>query len=246
MVQYTPRPREIALERLQAYILEHNLKPGEALPPERDLCRLWGINRTTLRGAIARLTASGLLYSIQGSGTRLTHRLQWSSEDLYSFAKAAFSCGFSPDTRLLSLKKTDCSIFLAQYLHREPGETLYEIHRLHLLDQIPVLIDVAYLPVDVVPDLESQDLTGCSLFQILTETYHLHPVQSRVKISLSHVSEEEGALLTIPADSAVFQVVTETEDTDGTPLEICHTTGRPDMLDLSTPLYWADSEEVPE
>ena len=76
MERYIPRPRELALERLKAYILEHHLQPGDCLPPERELCRSWGVNRTTLRSAIARLEASGLLYAVQGSGTRIRHRFR--------------------------------------------------------------------------------------------------------------------------------------------------------------------------
>ncbi|MBQ8074991.1 MAG: GntR family transcriptional regulator [Oscillospiraceae bacterium] len=243
MDHFTPRPREIALERLQAYILEHNLQPGEALPPERDLCQAWGINRTTLRSAISRMEASGRLFAVQGSGTRLMHRLQRSPENLSSFAKAAFSSGFRPDTRILSIKKTACSAFLSRYLRKESGETLYEICRLRLLDEAPALADAAYLPADLLPGLEDCDLQNRSLFQILKENYHFQLRQSTVKISLTHVTEEEGALLELPAGSAAFQIVTVTEDTDGTPIEYCRTIGRADKLELTAPLYWADTED---
>ena len=94
MERYIPRPRELALERLKAYILEHHLQPGDCLPPERELCRSWGVNRTTLRSAIARLEASGLLYAVQGSGTRIRHRFRISLDHLSSFSEAAVACGF--------------------------------------------------------------------------------------------------------------------------------------------------------
>ena len=64
-----------------------------------------------------------------------------------------------------------------------------------------------------------------------------------MKISLTHVTEEEGALLELPAGSAAFQIVTVTEDTDGTPIEYCRTIGRADKLELTAPLYWADTED---
>ena len=99
MERYIPRPRELALERLKAYILEHDLQPGDCLPPEREMCRSWGFNRTTLRSAIARLEASGLLYAVQGSGTRITHRFRISLDKLSSFSEAAAACGFHPETR---------------------------------------------------------------------------------------------------------------------------------------------------
>lgn len=243
MHQYTPRPREVALERLRAYILEHNLQPGEALPPERELCRAWGINRTTLRSAISHLAASGQLYTIQGSGTRLMHRLQRSPENLCSFNEAAFSCGFHPDTKILSLKRTACTDFLSQQLRREPGEELYEICRLRLLDQVPVFVDAAYLPSDLAPNLEACDLLNGSLLRVLKDVFHLQFGQSIVKISLTHVSAEEGSLLEIPADTAAFRIVTVVKSPDETPIGYCRTTGRADRLEMTAPLSWGGTEE---
>ena len=55
MQVYTPKPRERAMEQIEAYILQSGLKAGDSLPPEREMCRMWDLNRSTLRSAIARL-----------------------------------------------------------------------------------------------------------------------------------------------------------------------------------------------
>jgi len=43
--------------------------PGQRLPPERELAERFGVNRVTVRSALARLQASGLLEAQQGRGT---------------------------------------------------------------------------------------------------------------------------------------------------------------------------------
>jgi GntR family transcriptional repressor for pyruvate dehydrogenase complex len=46
-----------------------DLVPGDRLPPERDLAKLLGVSRPTLRAGIRSLTSIGILQSKQGAGT---------------------------------------------------------------------------------------------------------------------------------------------------------------------------------
>lgn len=45
------------------------LSSGDRLPPERDLAKLLGVSRPTLRAGIRSLVTVGILYSRQGAGT---------------------------------------------------------------------------------------------------------------------------------------------------------------------------------
>ncbi|WP_188112797.1 FadR/GntR family transcriptional regulator [Mycobacterium simiae] len=49
-------------------ILDGAFPPGSALPPERELAEQLGVNRTSLRQALARLQQMGLIETRQGSG----------------------------------------------------------------------------------------------------------------------------------------------------------------------------------
>lgn len=63
------------VERLEAMILEGSLKSGERLPPERALAEQFGVSRPSLREAIQKLAARGLLVSRQGGGTYVAETL---------------------------------------------------------------------------------------------------------------------------------------------------------------------------
>ena len=39
------------------------------------MCQMWGVNRCPLRSAIAALTEQGIVYAVQGSGTRIAPSL---------------------------------------------------------------------------------------------------------------------------------------------------------------------------
>lgn len=54
--------------QLEAMILEGTLKSGERLPAERVLAEQFGVSRPSLREAIQKLVAKGLLVSRQGGG----------------------------------------------------------------------------------------------------------------------------------------------------------------------------------
>jgi GntR family transcriptional repressor for pyruvate dehydrogenase complex len=53
-----------------------DLKPGDKLPPERKLTKMFGIGRSTLREAISALVLVGYLEVIQGRGTFLRKDFQ--------------------------------------------------------------------------------------------------------------------------------------------------------------------------
>ncbi len=60
---------EEVVTQLREMIHRGELRPGDRLPPERDLAKLLGVSRPTLRAAIRSLAAVGVLQSKQGAGT---------------------------------------------------------------------------------------------------------------------------------------------------------------------------------
>ena len=76
-------PQQVA-EHLAGEIRDAVLSVGDKLPPEADMCTRYGVSRTVIREAVARLKHDGLLASRQGSGVtvaswknRQAFRLDW-------------------------------------------------------------------------------------------------------------------------------------------------------------------------
>ena len=59
---------EEVADRLQQWILDE-MKPGDKLPPERQLAEMFGVGRSSIRDAVRRLQAMGLVEPRQGHGT---------------------------------------------------------------------------------------------------------------------------------------------------------------------------------
>ncbi len=68
VVRKTKVYEEVA-EQIERLILEGRLRPGEKLPPERDLAGKFGVSRSSVRDAIRALELLGLVEPRQGEGT---------------------------------------------------------------------------------------------------------------------------------------------------------------------------------
>jgi GntR family transcriptional repressor for pyruvate dehydrogenase complex len=76
-----PRISDAVAASLERRILEGSLKPGDRLPPERELAIELGVSRPSLREAIQKLASKGMVQSLQGGGTYVTDRLESSFFD---------------------------------------------------------------------------------------------------------------------------------------------------------------------
>lgn len=69
----TSRLYEQIVEQIEDSILKGQLKPGDQLPPERDLAQRFGVSRTAIREAVKALREKGLVEAYTGRGTFVTN-----------------------------------------------------------------------------------------------------------------------------------------------------------------------------
>ena len=68
-------------DQLGLAIVRGDLAPGEALPPEMQLCDMLGVSRTAMREAVRSLAAKGLLVSRPKIGTVIRPPADWNHLD---------------------------------------------------------------------------------------------------------------------------------------------------------------------
>lgn len=69
-------------ESLKGAIVKGRLRPGDALPSERELAEKYDVNRSSVREAVRRLEAWGLVQVRHGGATRVTDYLLSAGMDL--------------------------------------------------------------------------------------------------------------------------------------------------------------------
>ncbi len=88
---------EGVVAQLKEMIHSGELNSGDRLPPERDLAKLLGVSRPTLRAGIRSLTAVGILQSRQGAGTFVAEAEESPTLDTSSLLMMAALHGFTSD-----------------------------------------------------------------------------------------------------------------------------------------------------
>lgn len=88
---------EEVVTRLREMIHSGELTSGDRLPPERDLAKLLGVSRPTLRAGIRSLSTVGILQSRQGAGTFVVEAEESPTLDAEALRLLSALHGFTSD-----------------------------------------------------------------------------------------------------------------------------------------------------
>lgn len=111
--------------RLTEMIRNGDLSAGDQLPPERDLAKLLGISRPTLRAGIRSLTTVGILQSKQGAGTYVAKAEESPTLDENPLRMMATLHGFTSEEMFetcLSMEMTIASLAAERISDEQIGE----------------------------------------------------------------------------------------------------------------------------
>jgi GntR family transcriptional regulator len=231
------KPRDEAIEWIDSYIAQNKLAPHEKLPSERDMCEMWGINRTTLRSAIKSLIAEGKLSSKMGSGTfvaepKLTRNLQ----DMLRFSQLVANSGKTLSSRVLSARVMECNKRVSLRLQVPLGRKLFELTRLRLIDGEPVLLETCYIDNVRHPGIEEIDFENESLYGTLENKYGTVVGKGQEQLGITYATEEEARLLEVACGSALFHLVGVSSEESGTPVEYFESVLRTDKIGFASVL----------
>lgn len=167
-----PRPKHAQLSDALSELATRDLGPGTAIPSERELMATYDVSRATVRKAIDGLVASGLLHRIQGKGTFVARPRVESRLHLASFTEDMRRRGLTPSTRLMRVDEERPPAEIARTLRLGARGTAWRIDRVRLADGQPMAIEQGWYPRALLPDLDTEDLTG-SLYTLFAERYGL-------------------------------------------------------------------------
>jgi GntR family transcriptional regulator len=174
------------------------LVPGDRLPPERELSEMLSVNRMTVRRALNMLEGQGLLIRRRGDGTYVAGpKIELHADTLFPFTKGMQRKGYLPGARIITFEKKMADASVATLLGLPVSAPVYYIHRLRLINQEPVMLEVITIPAERFPDFEDYDLVSRSLFEVLETEYKVTVSQARQSLEPVLASEYEAQLLEI-------------------------------------------------
>ncbi len=181
------------------------LKPGDALPSERDLALKVAVSRVTVRKAVQQLVRDGVLVQRHGSGTFVApqaHRVEQSLSQLTSFAEDMARRGMEVRSVWLDRGLYDPSPEETVILGLSPGERVARVARLRISGETPLAIERAALSSVVLPD---PDAIGASLYAHLGRTGN-RPVRAIQRIRAANLGEADAGLLEVPVGAAGLSI----------------------------------------
>ena len=214
------------------------LSVGERAPSEREIATSFDISRMTARAAISKLVTDGYLHAVPGKGTFVSDpKLRQDLLELTSFTEDMRRRGLNPGARLLGVEvEAHVPVKVGRTLRLSPDDQVVRVSRLRTADGRPMCVETSYLPRAVVPWLPEEDLGVGSLYQVL-EDRGIWLAKAEEQLEATLVTEEESALLTVPAGSPAL-LVERISYTDGDdPVEYVKSLYRGDRYRFSAMLF---------
>jgi GntR family transcriptional regulator len=195
---------------------------GSRLPSEPDLCQMFGVSRMTVRQAVQQLVDEGRLVRGRGRGTFVARpplQREINSQYLDGFFATLTARGHTVSSRVLALDRVAAGETAAAALGLATGVQVYRLERLRLVDGAPVSVQIACLPVLLVPGLERFDFGRHSLYGVLREEYGLQVSAIEQKISARAATPQLAHLMDLPPGSPLLYVEKISRTRGAQPLE---------------------------
>lgn len=225
-----------------AELLRHEISMKQAegelyqLPSENELAAQHGLSRATVRHALDLLEREGWIYRQKGVGSFApVRRVEQDLTQLVSTTEDMRRRGWSLVTQVLDLRQVPAPPHVAQALEIPQDAPVYELCRLRVVNNTPLSIQDAYLPVALCPNLGENDLTG-SLYRLLETRYGVRLWTGQEILRARGATVREAQLLGIPEGAPVMYAERVTYAADGVPAEYLEAVWRGDRYDFKVTL----------
>jgi GntR family transcriptional regulator len=207
------------------------VKPGDALPSERDLAARVDMSRVTVRKAVQHLVREGVLVQRHGSGTYVApqpNRVEQSLSQLTSFAEDMARRGMVTRSIWLDRGIYTPSPLETVTLGLSASDNVARVARLRISGDTPLAIERASLSAAMLPDPE---MIGASLYAHLDKSRN-RPVRAIQRIRAVSVEDDDADLLDIAAGSACLHIERTSYLASGRVVEFTRSIYRGDTYDF--------------
>ncbi|QNQ89276.1 UTRA domain-containing protein [Corynebacterium poyangense] len=208
----------IIASHLREAIQSGELQPGDKLPSEARLSQQFMSSRGTVRHALEKLRAEGLISSHQGRRSQvLLPALTQDFDSVVSFSQRCQEAGKTPGERIHSREMIDAGPRLAVQLQCSSSASVLALVRVRLMDNTPTMVERIYFPEEIASHLSDYQSSSGSMYQ--------HLVERGVEISHAHstvtataADADEAQALGVAPNSPLFVVNQCVYTADGQPV----------------------------
>lgn len=188
------------------------LKYGDKLPTEKEICQAFSISHTVVKMAYEELIKEGLIKRIKGKGTYVTNRSTYKT-DLRKFYELDTSSNPDYITQVIMQERiyNDYSAYRAMKL--DNGDKCYKMMTVTKKGENPVLVQTVYFPYKYYPNFTKCYLDYHRLFEFIESDCN----QIRIKnlhstFKAMNANNEAALLLNLKPDDAISFIRTKIID----------------------------------
>lgn len=184
-------------EKIEQYILnliaEQNLKPGNKIPTEIELCKQSGYSRMTINKALNHLADEGHIVRTRGKGSFVASpSVHKQISQFSSFTDDMRSIGLKAGSKLLSYSVIQAkqNPIVQQKLQLEDDDLVHDFVRLRTGNDTPIAISHTWISeklISVIPPAQLEH----SLVAYLKEQYSIKPEHVEVTFSAKTPTAEQ-------------------------------------------------------
>ncbi len=188
-------------KKLLADIQRGVYQENSPLPSEDKLCKTYNVSRSTVRRALDLLKATGIIETVNGTGSYIKPRLFTQPlSGFYSFTDMLKSVDIIIQNRVISCNLVEADAALEHETGYPIGTRFHRLVRLRSAREYPLMLEVTYLPRARFLSLDTDILSNGSLYEFLRDRYGFHADRAVEKFQPVMPRLEEKTLLHILSD----------------------------------------------
>lgn len=218
---------------LHTRITSGEWSPGQRIPSENELNKIYGLSRMTVRGVLTKLVGDGLLVRVPGKGTYVaTPKISAVSPAYRGVREQLEGLGYETSTRLVSVGRETPSSGVRERLALAEGDETYVIVRVRSVQGEPISLHRSYVPARLAPGLDGHDVVANQLCVVLEEHYGLPMRRVHEELEAVAVSTEDARHLGMRRGEPALQLQDVISDALSRPFEYSSIVFRGDRLRL--------------
>lgn len=215
----SPLWKDIAAS-LSAEISEDRYRPGDKLPTEAELALRFGVNRHTVRHALAALAAQGLVHSRRGAGVFVTARpTDYPLGRRVRFHQNVAASGRTPSRRITRLETLPGATEDLEALALPAGAAVHVLEGVSLADGQPLAVFRSVFPADRLPGFLARVQDSGSVTAALAGCGVTDYTRATTRITACLAAPVLAAALQVAEATALLRTEAVNLDSAGRPVE---------------------------
>jgi GntR family transcriptional regulator, phosphonate transport system regulatory protein len=219
---------------LRSEIAGGHYRPGAKLPTEAELSARFGVNRHTVRHALAALSESGLIHSRRGAGVFVAAKpLDYAIGRRVRFHQTLAAAGHLADREILRLETRHADAREGALLALPTGAEVHVYEGISLADGAPLALSRSVFPAARFPDLCASLTATGSVTQALAAEGLADYTRASTRITAKLATATQAAALHIKEGAPILRTEAINVDPSGVPIEFGQTWFAGDRVTLT-------------